>query len=68
MWCVCVCVCVSVKYVPIRPLYHWHCPVGCGYRIHQLLLCREIRPPPTNEYLGYDTKQSDGEAPVMFEL
>ena len=24
--------------------------------------------PTPNEYLGYDTKQSDGEAPVMLEL
>ena len=35
-------------------------PVGWGCRIHQLLLCRGVRP-PTNECLGYDTKQSDGE-------
>ena len=25
---------------------HTHCPVGWGRRIHQLLLCRGVRPPP----------------------
>ena len=48
------------------------CPVGWGYRIHRLLLCRGARPPTTtntnNEYPGYDTKQSDGEVPVILEL
>ena len=34
------------------------CPAGWSYR----------RVPPTNEYLGYDTKQSDGEVPVILEL
>ena len=42
------------------------CPVGWGCRIHRLLLCREIRLP--NECPGYDTKQSDGEVPVMLKL
>ena len=42
-------------------------PVGWGCRIHRLLLCRGIRPPP-NECPGYDTKQSDGEVPAMLEL
>ena len=41
------------------------CPVGWGCRIRRLRLCKGIR--PTNEYPGYDTKQSDGEAPVMLE-
>ena len=41
-------------------------PIGCGCRIHRLLFCREVRPP--NECPGYDTKQSDGETPVMLEL
>ena len=45
-----------------------YCPVGCGCRIHRLLLCREVRPPPPNECPGYDTKQSDGEVPAMLEL
>ena len=43
-------------------------PVGWGSRIDWLHLCREVRPPPTNEFPKYDTKQSDGEAPVMLEL
>ena len=40
------------------------CPVGWGCRIHQ---CRGVRPPP-NECPGYDTKESDGEVPMMLEL
>ena len=40
---------------------------GWGCRIHQLHLCRGVRPLP-NECLEYDTKQSDGEASVMLEL
>ena len=43
------------------------CPVGWGCRIHWLLLCRGVRPPP-NECPGYDTKQSDGEVPAVQEL
>ena len=41
--------------------------LGRGCRIHQLHLCRGLRPPP-NECPGYDTKQSDGEVLVMLEL
>ena len=33
------------------------CPVGWGCRIHS-----------SNECSGYDTKQSDGEVPVILEL
>ena len=44
-----------------------YCPVGWGCRIHRLLLCRGVRPPP-HECPGYDTKQSDGEVPAMLEL
>ena len=33
-----------------------------------LLLCRGVRPPPPKDCPGYDTKQSDGEVPVMLEL
>ena len=43
------------------------CSVGWGCRIHRLLLCRGVRPPP-NECPGYDTKQSDGELPAVLEL
>ena len=44
------------------------CLVGWGCRIHRLLLCRGIRHLPHNECPGYNTKQSDGEVPVMQEL
>ena len=37
-------------------------------RIHRLHLCTGVRPPTNNNCLGYDTKQSDVEAPVMLEL
>ena len=44
-------------------------PVGWGCRIHRLHLCRGVRPPlHSNECPKYDTKQSDGEAPVILEL
>ena len=43
------------------------CQVSWGCRIHWLHLCRGVRPTP-NECPGYDTKQSDGEVPVMLEL
>ena len=45
-----------------------HCPVGWGCRIHRLLLCRGVRPPPANECPEYDTKQSGGEVPAVLEL
>ena len=41
------------------------CPLSCGCRIHRLHLCRGVR--PSNVCPGYDTKQSDGEAPLMLE-
>ena len=43
------------------------CPVSWGCKIPRLHLCRGLRPPP-NESPGYDTKQSDGEVPLMLEL
>ena len=39
------------------------CSVSWGCRIHRPLLSRGVTPP--NECPGYDTKQSDGEVPVM---
>ena len=42
-------------------------PVGWGSRIHWVHLCRGVRPLP-NECPGYDTKQSDGEAPAVLEF
>ena len=44
------------------------CAEGWDCRIHPLLLCREVRPHPHNECTGYDTKQSDGEVPVILVL
>ena len=41
-------------------------PVGWGWRIYWLLLCRGV--PPPSECPGYYTKQSEGEAPVILEL
>ena len=42
------------------------CPVGWGCRIHRLLLCRGVRlPTPKRVSLIYETKQSDGEVPVI---
>ena len=46
------------------PIYY---PFGWGYKIHRLLLCRGVRPFPIRRP-GYDTKQSNGELPVMLEL
>ena len=42
------------------------CPVGWGCRIHWLHLCRGVSSP--NECPVYDTKQSNGEVPVMLAL
>ena len=44
------------------------CPVGWGCRIHRLLLCQGLSPPPQRVSWIYDTKQSDGEVPAMLEL
>ena len=43
------------------------CLIDWGRRMQQLLLCRGVRP-HLNECPRYDTKQSDGEVLVMFEL
>ena len=43
------------------------CPVGWGCRIHCLHFCKGVRPSP-KEFPGYDTKQSDGEVPMMLGL
>ena len=43
------------------------CTVSRGRRIHWLLLCSEVRP-SHDEYPRYDTKQFDGEIPVMLGL
>ena len=45
--------------------HHRICLVSWSCRIHQLHLCRGTTP---NECPGYDTKQFDGEVPVMLEF
>ena len=55
----------SVKYNDLKSLQG---PVGWGCRIDRLHLCRGVRLPHPNEYPKYDTKQSDAEAQVMWEL
>ena len=45
-----------------------YCPVGWGCRIHQLHLYRGLRTPSHNKGPEYNTKQSDGEIPIMLEL
>ena len=42
-------------------------PSQLGLKMYWLPLCRGIRP-SSNKSPGYDTKQSDSEAPVMLEL
>ena len=51
----------------VNMLHNVVCSVGCGIRIHQMLLCFGVRP-LHNEFPKYDTKQPDGEVPVMQEL
>ena len=43
-----------------------YCPVGWSCRIHWLHLCREVRPHQRVSWI--DSKQSDGEVPVMLKL
>ena len=50
-----------------RLLQATFCPVSWGCRIHRLLLCKTPHH-HHNECPRYDTKQSDGEVPVMLEL
>ena len=77
MQCVCVCVWVSpyegvfMQSVYLCECFYWkpkhqYCPVGWGCKIHRLHLCWRVRPP--QRVSRYDTKQSDGEVPVMLEL
>ena len=44
----------------------FHCPIGWGCRIYRLHLCRGVKKKQWVSW--YDTKQSDGEVPVMLEL
>ena len=64
---------ILFKFSFFGPLFCWFPffivkdPVARSCRIHRLHLSREVRHPP-NECSGYNTKQSDSEAPVMLEL
>ena len=42
-------------------------PVGLGFRIYELHLCRGVGP-PLQRVSWHDTKQNDGEVPIMLEL
>ena len=50
-----------------QPTLKYPYPVSWGCRMQPQHLCRGVRPSP-NECPGYDTKQFDGEVPVMLEL
>ena len=63
----CVCVCVYEIYIYIAALREI-CPVCWGCRIHRLHLCRVVKNLPPKRVSWYDTKQSDGEVPVMLKL
>ena len=70
--------CISLKIASsdeapvLEPCWEWStrslpCPVGWGFTIYRLQLCKGVRSLP-NECPGYNTKQSDGEVPVMLEF
>ena len=48
--------------------YLYSSPVRWSCRIHLLHLCRVVRPLKKNGCPVFDTKQSDGESPVMLEV
>ena len=54
----------NVFNVGLTPLYIYK-PGRLGCKKHRLHFCGGIRPPPHSECPGYDTEQSDGEAPVI---
>ena len=54
-------------YTYIKPkIFFKDRPVGWGFKIHRLLHCRGVRLPDKRP--GYDTKQSDGDTPIMPEF
>ena len=57
---------ICLKIITLRQGY-LICPIGLCCRIHRLHLCRGVRPSP-NKCLRYDSKQSNGEVPVMLEI
>ena len=58
-------VCLKISSLFLH-FYSMCCSVGWGCRIHRLHFCRDVRPPQWVSW--YDTKQSDGEVPVMLDL
>ena len=58
--------CLELDVIQGRFLKGINCPVSWDCRTHRMHLCRGIGPP--NKCPGYDTKQSDGEIPVMLGL
>ena len=59
----------SMSFLPLiypLPLHSTNYRVSRGCWIHRLLLCRGVS--PSSECPRYDTKQSDGDVPVMSEL
>ena len=59
-------ICHTLLLILLMLLHDIVCPVDWICRIYRLHLCRGVRFP--NDWPGYDTKQSDGEAAVMLEL
>ena len=54
-------------YIPIKLVtmfYINYSPVGLGFRVHRLHFCWGVTS-PNNVWPGYNTKLSDGEAPVL---
>ena len=56
----------SYTYLTPMICHQIFCSVGLGCRIHQLRLCRGVR--PHHECPDYDTKQSDAEVRAVLEL
>ena len=44
------------------------CPVSWGCRIHKTAPLQRGKTPSPNEFPGYDTKQSEGDLPVILGL
>ena len=64
----CVYVSVSTFFFSLQSSQNNAYPVDLGCTIHRQHLCRGVNPPHSNECPGYDTKQSDGDVPVILGL
>ena len=47
---------VIIQWIIPTSILTFVCPIGRVSRIHWLFICRGVRPLPTNEWAGYDTK------------